>query len=439
MADGPAGGNERRRYSLSGMKSIAAAAFLFLPALGVLAADSDPHARAARLHASAIVIDTHEDVPYRLQEKWADLSVRGTSGHVDIPRLKEGGVTGAFFAAYVPASYAKSGGATREALDLIDLIHRLAESSPDLVFADSPDGIRGAKRAGKIGVLIGIEGGHAIENSLSSLSAFFRLGTRYMTLTHTNTNDWADSSGNFFAWGFDPKTYRVHDGLTEFGREVVLEMNRLGILVDVSHVSDKTIADVLAVSRAPVFASHSSCRALSAIPRNLTDEQIRAIGAKGGVVMINVSSTFLDQKVVDDFARQREALAPKVAELQEKHRNEPGKGEKEIDDLLSGLKRPRADWTAVVDHIERVMKIAGPGAVGLGTDFDGIPDPPVGLEDVSKLPRLTEELLRRGHSEEEVRGVLGENFLRFWERARKVAGEMGTAKLPLPTMKASPR
>jgi len=416
---------------------------VLLAALSSIAAAEDLHTRAMRLHASAIVVDTHEDVPERLAEKWDDLGNRG-AGHVDIPKLKEGGVTAPFFAAYVAASFApasdrKSGGASRKALELIDEIHRIVETHRDLVFADSPEGIRAAKKAGTISVLIGIEGGHAIEDSLGALSAFHRLGVRYMTLTHTNTNHWADSSGNFFSFGFDPGAYAVHGGLSDFGREVVLEMNRLGMLVDVSHVSDKTIADVLAVSKSPVFASHSSCRALANLPRNLTDDQIRAIGAKGGVVMVNVSSTFLDQKVVDDFVRQRAALAPKVAEIREKHKADPAKAEDEIEKLVSGLQRPRANWTLAIDHIERVMKSAGPGAAGLGTDFDGIPDPPIGLEDVSKLPKITEELLRRGHSEEDVRGVLGENFLRFWEKARKVGMEMGAAKLPLAQMKTSAR
>jgi membrane dipeptidase len=212
----------------------------------------------------------------------------------------------------------------------------------------------------------------------------------------------------------------VHDGLTDFGRQVVLEMNRLGMLVDVSHVSDKTIADVLEVSKAPVFASHSSCRALADMPRNLTDEQIKAIGAKGGVVMINFSSTFVDQRVVDDFKARKATLAPKAAELAERYKDEPKKRDAEISALLENLQRPRASWTAVVDHIERVIRIAGPQAVGLGTDYDGIDDPPEGLEDVSKLPAVVEELLRRGHSEKTVRGVLGENFLAFWERAEAV-------------------
>ncbi|HEV8611266.1 MAG TPA: dipeptidase [Thermoanaerobaculia bacterium] len=397
----------------------------------------DLRARAIRLHRSAIVIDTHEDVPYWLEEKgWADIGQRLTTGHVDIPRLKEGGVTGPFFAAYVPAAFADAGGSAKKALEEIALVHQLVADHPaDLVFADSPAGVRDAKRKGKIGVLIGIEGGHAIEDSLGALAAFHRLGVRYMTLTHTNTNHWADSSGSFWSPDFDPKKYAVHGGLTDFGREVVLEMNRLGMLVDVSHVSDETIADVLETSRAPVFASHSSCRALSNIPRNLTDDQIRSIAATGGVVMVNIGSIFLDQKVVDDFLAKRAALAPTFAEIAEKYKDDPKKRAGEISKVMDGIRTSRASWRAVVDHIERILKIGGTHAAGLGTDFDGIEDPPEGLEDVSKLPVLTEELLRRGHSEEEVRGVLGENFLRFWGRANAARENVPPRKEPMPFSK----
>jgi membrane dipeptidase len=402
------------------MKRISPFAFVLFSAAAMLGAppSEDVKARAARLLRSAVVVDTHEDVPDQLQKEWVDVGARQKTGHLDIPRWREGGVTAPFLAAFVSSSYVAPGKAAGKALEYIDLIHRLVESHPkDLVFADSPAGIRAAKKEGRIAVLIGIEGGHAIEDSLAALSAFHRLGARYMTLTHTNTNDWADSSGSFFSFSYDPKKTAVHDGLTEFGRQVVLEMNRLGMLVDVSHVSDKTIADVLEVSRAPVFASHSSCRALADMPRNLTDEQIKAIAAKGGVVMINFSSTFLDQKVVDDFKSRKALLAPKAAEIAERHKDDPKKRDAEISALLDNVQRPRASWTAVVDHIERVIRIAGPRAVGLGTDYDGIDDPPDGLEDVSKLPAVVEELLRRGHSEDVVRGVLGENFLTFWERA----------------------
>jgi membrane dipeptidase len=407
---------------------------LLVPCPGAPAAE-DLKARAARLQKSAIVVDTHEDVPEQLEKEWVDIGVRQKSGHVDIPRWKEGGVTAPFLAAYVSSGYAASGTAAKKALEFIDLIHRLAEAHPELRFADSVAGIRAAKADGKIAILIGVEGGHAIEDSLGALSAFYRLGARYMTLTHTNTNHWADSAGSFFTFGFDPKKYVVHNGLTDFGRQVVLEMNRLGMLVDVSHVSDKTIQDVLEVSKAPVFASHSSCRALAGMPRNLTDEQIKAIGAKGGVVMINFSSTFVDQKVVDDFVARKAALAPKAAEIAERSKDDPKKREAETAALLENLHRPPAKWTAVVDHIERVMKLAGPRAVGLGTDYDGIDDPPEGLEDVSRLPIVTEELLRRGHSEDVVRGVLGENFLAFWERAAAAKKTVPPREGPLPFSK----
>jgi membrane dipeptidase len=402
---------------------------------GFVAAD-DLKERALQLHRSSIVVDTHEDVPEELEKGWKDLAVRNTTGHVDIPRWKEGGVTAPFLAAYVSSGYAKSGGAAKKALEFIDLIHGIVDAHPkDLVFADSVAGIRQAKKDGKIAILIGIEGGHAIEDSLGALSAFHRLGVRYMTLTHTNTNDWADSSGNFFSVDFDPKTYAVHDGLTDFGRQVVLEMNRLGMLVDVSHVSEKTMSDVLAVSKAPVFASHSSCRALSNIPRNMTDDQIRAVAAGGGVVMVNVSTLFLDQKSVDAYLAARTALLPRIAEIRARHKGDPKTSDAEVSKLLKTLKYPDADWTMAVDHIERVMKIGGPQAVGLGTDFDGIDDPPKGLEDISKLPKLTEELLRRGHSEEEIRGVLGENFLRFWDRAEAARKAMPPRTEPLPFSK----
>ena len=403
--------------------------------LAVLVAAAPPEdleTRAARIHRSAIVVDTHQDVPYRLGKAWIDLSKKNATGHVDIPRLKEGGVTAPFFAAYVPASYAEFGGAAKKALETIELSRQLAATHPGLVFADSPAAVRDAKRKGKIAVLIGIEGGHAIEDSLGALDAFHRLGVRYMTLTHTNSNGWADSSGAFWEPGFDPKTYAKHGGLSDFGREVVLEMNRLGILVDVSHVSDATLADALEVSRAPVFASHSSCRALSNVPRNLTDDQIRAIAAKGGVVMVNVSSMFIDQQIVDEYIRKRDALAPKFAEIDAKYKTDPKRRLEERNDLLNAIPTGRASWRTVVDHIERVLEVGGPRAAGLGTDFDGIEDPPAGLEDVSKLPILTRELLRRGHSEAVVRGVLGENFLAMWEKANAARATVPARKGPPP-------
>ncbi len=409
---------------------------LLCGAVGGSAGAETLHERAMRLHKSAIIVDTHEDVPEELEARWKDFAVRNTLGHTDIPRWREGGVTAPFLAAYVNADFAKSGGSAKKALESIDLIHRLVDKHPkDLVFTDSVAGIRRAKKDGKIAILIGIEGGHAIEDSLGALSSFYRLGVRYMTLTHTNTNNWADSSGNFFRLNFDPKTYAVHGGLTDFGREVVLEMNRLGMLIDVSHVSVDTMADVLAVSKAPVFASHSSCRALSNIPRNMTDEQIKAVAEKGGVVMINFSTLFLDQKSVDAYLAARAAVAPQLAQIEERYKDDPKTSAAEVRKVMRTVKYPDADWTKVADHIERVMRIGGPQAAGLGSDFDGIDDPPAGLEDVSKLPKLTEELLRRGHSDEVVRGVLGENFLRFWEKAEAAKKSVPAGTQPFPFSK----
>src|SRR5712691_7036965 len=298
------------------MRSWLIAASLALPLASASAADDTP-ARAARIHREAIVVDTHEDVPDALAEKWADVGVKGATKHFDIPRAKEGGLTAPFFAVYVPASYA-DGGAARIALDRIDMVQNVVAAHPaDLVSAASVAEIRRAKREGKIAILMGIEGGHAIEDSLGALRDFRRLRVRYMTLTHTNSNHWADSSGNFFAPRFDAESYRLHHGLSDFGRSVVREMNRIGIMVDVSHVSDETIDDVLETSRAPIFASHSSCRALCDIPRNLTDDQIKRIAAKGGVVMINVSSYFVDPAVVDAMKVERETILPEYLKIKQ--------------------------------------------------------------------------------------------------------------------------
>jgi membrane dipeptidase len=385
-----------------------------------LAADG-LEARAAALHREAVVVDTHEDVPWKLWTKWVDLATPGATPDVDIPRLLKGGVTAPFFAVYIPAGREKAGTAAKDTLEVIDVVDRAVAAHPEVfVAATSVADIRAAKKAGKIAVLMGIEGGHAIENSLARLRTFGRLGVRYMTLTHTGTTAWADSSGPFWEHDFDPKRTAVHGGLTAFGKRVVREMNRIGMAVDVSHVSDDVVAQALEVSRAPVFASHSSCRAMSNMPRNLTDDQIRAIAATGGVVMVNAGSEFLDQKAYDAMRRFSVSIGPQVETLRVKNAAEPLKLEAETEALWKGFKPVRTSWTTYVDHLEHVLKIA-PAAAGIGTDFDGVEDVPEGFEDVSMFPKITEELLRRGHSEEEVRGVLGENFLRFLARVEATA------------------
>ena len=393
----------------------------------MIARADDVATRAKKLHGDAIVVDTHLDAPDQLATKWGDVAVRGSTDHFDIPRARDGGLTAPFFAIYVAASYADNGAAHR-ALELIDLTHRVVDGHPnDMVLANTAADIRAAKQAGKIAILMGIEGGHAIEDSLAVLREMYRAGVRYMTLTHTNTNHWADSSGPFYEPDFDPKKSAVHNGLTEFGKDVVKEMNRIGMIVDISHVSDATIRDVLAVSRAPVMASHSSSRVLSSIPRNLTDDQLKQIAAKGGVVMINFGSAFLDQKVYDAFVANLAKIKPEYLKIKATYANDPQRMRAEMQALNKKQGAPmRAQWTKVIDHIEHVMKVAGEDAVGIGSDYDGIGDPPIGLDDVSLLPKITEELLRRGHSEAQVKKVLGENFLAFFARVEAVKTKLAS-------------
>jgi membrane dipeptidase len=324
------------------------------------------------LAQAPMVIDTHNDVPSRTV-KGFDIGSRGTTGHTDIERLRAGGVGAVFFSAYVAPEYAKTGQSAHRALEMIDTIRAdVAGRYPQqFLWARTAADIEAAQRQGKISALIGIEGGHAIEDSLRLLRDYYELGARYMTLTHMNTNGWADSSGDVN----DPKVEH-HNGLTAFGRQVIAEMNRLGMLVDISHVSDKTFWDVLETSRAPVFASHSSCRALCGVPRNMTDEMIRALVKKGGVIDINFNPGFLT------------------------------------------LRKDRpANVEDVAAHIDHVVKVAGIEAVGIGSDFDGIEEVPAGLEDVSKFPNLTRALEARGYTEEQVRQIYGGNFLRFMRAA----------------------
>jgi membrane dipeptidase len=386
-------------------------------AMPLSATADDLAARAKAIHASAIVIDTHLDAPDQLASRWANVAKRGATTHWDLPRAKEGGLTAPFFSIYVAAAYAGRG-ATKRANALIAITRKVVDGHPKtLTMATTPAEIRTAKQSGKMAVLMGIEGGHAIEDSMATLREMYRSGVRYMTLTHTNTNNWADSSGPFYEPDFDPRKSEKHGGLSKFGVKVVHEMNRLGMIVDISHVSDATLDDVLVESRAPVMASHSSCRAIANMPRNLSDDQIKRIAAKGGVVMINFGSVFLDQKSYAAFQAALAKIKPPWLALRAKHKANPKRFYKEARALFSKLPAiPRADWTKVVDHIEHVIKVGGENAVGLGTDYDGIDDPPKGLEDISLLPKLTEELLRRGHPEARIKKVLGENFLAFFAR-----------------------
>lgn len=380
--------------------------------------------RAVALQKRAVVVDGHNDIPTMMADEDYDIGVSSVGKyHTDIPRLKQSGMTGEFFSIYVDRQYATpewvaknyttQGGSARRALDLIDVSYRMIEKYPrELMLATSTADIRRAKREGKVGVLMGIEGGHAIENSLAALREFYRLGVRYMTLTHNNTNEWADACCD------TPR----HGGLSEFGKEVVAEMNRLGMLVDVSHVSDETMSDVLDASKAPVIASHSSARVFSNHKRNVPDELLKRIAQNGGVVMVNFYPAFLDEKVrVAGLARDERLKAQRDA-LRAQFKDDPKRLEEESNKLNGANPIPNTTLSMLVDHIEHIAKVAGMDHVGLGSDFDGVPNLPEGIDDVAGLPNITYELLRRGHSEADVLKILGGNFMRVFAEAERVAG-----------------
>ncbi|HEX8176758.1 MAG TPA: dipeptidase [Pyrinomonadaceae bacterium] len=369
--------------------------------------------RALEIHRKAIVVDGHNDITSPMIDEGYDLGTPSVGKyHTDIARMKQGGVTGQFFSIYVDQRFAKEGGSARRAMDMIDSVYRLSERYPnDFIMAASTAEIRRAKRQKRIAALMGIEGGHAIENSLAALRDFYRLGIRYMTLTHNNTNDWADSCCD---------TSR-HNGLSDFGREVVREMNRLGMFVDISHVSDKTMSDVLDVSTAPVIASHSSARALANHRRNIPDELLRRIAKNGGVVMVNFYPGFIDQKVIDAAAERNARLKPQLDALNEQYKENPTRLREERDKLLAANPLPVTPLSVLIDHIDHIAKVAGIDHVGLGSDFDGVPSLPEGMQDVAQLPNITYELLRRGYSEQDIRKVLGENLMRAFAQAEEVA------------------
>jgi membrane dipeptidase len=333
--------------------------------------------------------------------------------------MKKGGMGAQFFAAYVAASYVEGNRSAHRALEMIDTVkHDIVAQHPnDFLFATTAEDIRRAHREHKIAALIGIEGGHAIEDSLRLLRLYYELGVRYMTLTHSNSNHWADSSG-------DAK--KPNNGLSPFGKEVIAEMNRLGMIVDISHVADKTFWDALEVSKAPIFASHSSCRAISPVPRNMTDEMIVALAKKGGVIQINFSCDFLSPAVAkanegsaDKVRAERDRLIPKYA-------NDPDglrKAMAEARKTVGAAPGPRATLADVVKHINHVAQIAGVDAVGLGSDFDGIGCAPEGLDSVDKWPNLTRALLEEGYTAAEIRKIYGENTLRLMEAVERARGK----------------
>src|SRR6267142_242955 len=373
--------------------------------------------KALEIQKKAIVIDTHNDITTPMTNDDFDLS--GTPPvpyRTNIERMKQGGLTAEFFSLYIRPWYVAHGGAARRTLDMIDSVYRAVERHPnDLMMATTAADIRRAKKQGKIAALMGIEGGHAIENSLATLREFHRLGVRYITLTWNNTNDWADAG----------RGEKIHHGLSPFGEEVVHEMNRLGMLVDVSHVSDETMSDALDVSKAPIIASHSSARALSDMPRNIPDDLLRRIAKNNGVVQVNFYSVFVDTATVtpQNEERNRKQKAQQDA-LNEKYKDDPERLAEEGDKLYASMPLPPLPLSKLIDHIDHIVKVAGIDHVGLGPDFDGAVDFPEGARDVSTFPNITYELLKRGYSEQDIRKILGENFLRVFAQAELVSRRM---------------
>ena len=368
-------------------------------------------------HFDAIVIDTHADTTPKFQDPAWRFDERHDDGHVDLPRMREGGVDAQFWSIYMGKTDGP-GIAVKDAVERIDAVHELVRRHPDdLAFATTAEGIRRAVREGKIANLMGVEGGHIIEDSLPVLRTYHRLGVRYLTLTHSFNTSWADSSGT------SETPDAEHGGLTPFGEEIVAELNRLGMMVDISHVSDETFEDVLRVSKAPVIASHSSARALADHPRNMSDEMLQALAENGGVVMINFYSGYVDASLIEPIRLMFGRIRPRIEQLRERYADDPAKRQAAVDRLLATEEVPQTSLGVLLDHFDRAIRVAGPDHVGIGADWDGVMSMPRGMEDVSKLPALTRGLLTRGHSPETVRKVLGENLLRVMSAVESAAAE----------------
>ena len=363
--------------------------------------------RARKLAAEAIGIDSHIDTVQRVLVMGEDLRKRWDAGHVDIPRLQEGGTHAPFFALWVPV-YFPGAEAVRRTLDLRDAMQSVLDTHKDqMELATTAADIRRIVKAGKISVFLTVEGGHTIDDDLRVLRMYYQLGVRSMTLTHSRNNNWADSATD----------KPVHNGLTDFGREVVREMNRLGMLVDVSHVADKTFYDTLSVTSKPVIVSHSSMRAISPVPRNVTDEMLWALAKNGGVIGISFGEGFVNPKDAEalESAIKTETAGPALT-----GRALDDYAAEDVRNLFGTRVKVAATVADVVDHIDHAVRIAGIDHVGIGSDFDGVSGPPNGLDDVSKMPALIEVLLERGYAERDVKKILGENYLRV---IREVTGK----------------
>jgi membrane dipeptidase len=382
-------------------------------------------ARARAIHESAIVVDTHADTPQRFLDENFDIGNTDPKdvGHISLDKARAGNLGAEFFSIWVDPT-TNQGNFAKHTLDLIDSVYGQAARHPDrMMMAYSVADIERAHKQKKLAALMGIEGGHSIENDIHLLRDFYRLGGRYMTLSWSNTNEWADSSGDIS----DPKVEH-HNGLTDFGKQVVLEMNRLGMMVDISHVSDKAFWDTIATTKAPVIASHSSARALSNHPRNMTDDMLRAMAKNNGVVMVNFYSAFVDETyrqaaetqkkdreaAVEDYVAKRKAAGQPVTYL-----------DRDRIEREWAAKIPRPPFRSLIDQFDHIAKVAGVDHVGLGSDFDGVSGAtPEGIDSAADLPKITQALLDRGYGAEDIRKILGGNLLRVFREVESVSQVM---------------
>ena len=377
---------------------------------------------AHKLHFSSIVLDTHDDTTQRFFSKAGfDMAARHTDGHIDIPRMRDGGMNAIFFSIWIDGR-TMGPPAVQKAIDQIDAVHQMVRKDPkDLAFCRTAAEVREAHKQGKIAVLIGVEGGHMIGNDIRVLRTFGDLGVRYMTLSHFYNDEWADSSTDKPA----------HNGLTDFGKDIVREMNRQGIMVDISHVSDKTFYDALEVSKAPLIASHSSCRALCDHVRDMSDDMIKALAAKGGVIQINYEKSFIDQAYKDAYDKASGGVVATMNNIGKECGDDEECVITKVQAIQAAMEKsgqlPPVSWERIIEHIDHAVKLVGADHVGLGSDFDGA-TMPTGMEDCTKLPKITEALMRKGYSDDDIRKILGGNVLRVMEATEKVSKEMQTSR-----------
>jgi membrane dipeptidase len=387
--------------------------------------DTPISAKARAIHDSAIVVDTHADTPQRFLDEDFDIGSTDPNdpGHISLDKARRGNLGAEFFSIWVEPG-TNQGHFAQHTFDLIDSVYQQAAHHPNrMMMAFSVADIERAHKEHKLAALMGIEGGHSIENDMHLLRDYYRLGVRYMTLSWSNTNEWADSSGDVN----DPKVQH-HNGLTDFGKQVVLEMNRLGMIVDISHVADKTFWDVIATTKAPVIASHSSARALTNAPRNMTDEMLQAVAKNGGVVQVNFFSAFVDE----DFRKALESQSKDQAAAIQKYTDALKAEGKPVTSMdLDRIERewmakiPRPPFKALIDHIDHIAKVAGVDHVGLGSDFDGVNGAtPQGMDSAADLSRITQALLDRGYSAPDIKKILGGNLLRVFAQVEAVSRQM---------------